>query len=104
MWLRTVGREPIPCPLALVVAADFAVLFEVTEQRVMAGTPSVVSLDGDTLSLRHTRGELSRSVHLAFADGATVTERKRTPVPVQEIGRRLLGLRRQTVRAVYGQK
>lgn len=74
--LRNVGKEPAYCLLELAIEADFADLFEVKEQRVSGGNPSDARVDGDTLVFTHKRGEASRGVHLAFADGARVTNNR----------------------------
>ena len=73
--LRNVGREPAYVRLELAVEADFADLFEVKEQRVAGGAPTTSTVDGMTLSFSHTRGETTRTLFVAFADGARVTDK-----------------------------
>ncbi len=76
--LRNVGKEPAYCLLELAVEADFADLFEVKEQRVVPTGATDVSVEGNTLVFAHARGEAIRRLHLAFADGARVSQKGTT--------------------------
>ncbi|MBA2607477.1 MAG: amylo-alpha-1,6-glucosidase, partial [Actinobacteria bacterium] len=72
--LRNVGHEPAYCRLEIAIEADFADLFEVKEQRVVAGGATQVTVDDHSLTFRHSRRESNRAVHLDFDSGARVAE------------------------------
>lgn len=76
--LRNVGREPAYCLVELAIESDFADLFEVKEQRVAAGDPTSVSIEGSVLRFRHARGGSTRALHLGFDETARLTNHRVT--------------------------
>ncbi len=76
--LRNVGREPAYCLVELAIESDFADLFEVKEQRVAAGDPTTVSIEGSVLRFRHARGGSTRTLHLGFDETARLTNHRVT--------------------------
>jgi glycogen debranching enzyme len=71
--IRNFGEEATYCNIELIVAADFASLFEVKEGRPVAEPDEhLIDVDAGALVFRYRRGATRRGMRLSFSQPATI--------------------------------
>ncbi|MHB8245866.1 MAG: amylo-alpha-1,6-glucosidase [Acidimicrobiales bacterium] len=72
--VRNFGQETAACSLSFELAADFAHLFEVKENRVQVRGSHSTEVSGPVMSLSYVNREVSRGLEVEFPPGAVVSD------------------------------